>query len=530
MQIEILDTTLRDGAQAEGISFSVQDKLNILKALDDFGVDFIEAGNPASNPKDLDFLEQAKRITLQNAALCAFGSTCRKGLLPQDDENLSALLQVQTPVVTIFGKAWDLHVRSVLSMELADYLNNIAMTVAFCKSAGRVVLFDAEHFFDGYDGNRAYAMSVIQTALAAGADRIVLCDTRGGTLPWTVSHIVGEVAREFSSAVIGVHLHDDIGCAVASSLMSVQSGATHIQGSFLGFGERCGNADLSVILPDLALKCGHAVKGNLPLLTLTANRIAEICNLRIRNNQPYIGKSAFAHKGGMHIDGVQKLKQSFEHIDPICVGNKRRYLASEMAGKTTVIAKAAGYAPFLTKHSPETKEILKMLKERERDGYQFESADASFELLIKKIVFSIPSHFKVLFYKTTDDFPAPAENATSAQQASAMVQVEVGGEIEIAASLGNGPVNALDLALRKALVRFYPMIQRVQLTDYKVRVLESNSTTAAKIRVLIESSDAKSVWTTVGVSTDIVEASFIALVDSLEYILVREDEDKQLNC
>ena len=515
--VEIFDSTLRDGAQGEGISFSVQDKLNIVKALDDFGVAYIEAGNPFSNPKDAAFFERVKGLRLKSAKLCAFGSTCRKNIAPCDDENVAALLKANTETITIFGKASELHVTEILRATPEENLAIVEDTVRFLKDNGREVIFDAEHFFDGCEANPEYALEVLRAAVRGGADVLCLCDTNGGTSPLDLYGAVKRVCGAFPDRRVGIHCHNDAGCATANSLLAVEAGAVQVQGTFIGFGERCGNADLSAVIPNLMLKHGYEIPGvKLETLSETAFRIAEIANLSIRSDKPFIGRSAFAHKGGMHIDGVCKLPASFKHIDPAAVGNRRRFLASEVSGRTTVLEKAVRIAPELKKDSPETARIVEKLKELESDGYQFEAADASFELLILKLLGRYQPYFSLIQYKTTGEFPTP-DGSTSAY---AMIQIRVDGKTETAASTGNGPVNALDLALRKALSVFYPQLAKVHLTDYKVRVLGAENATAAKVRVLIESSDGEHVWTTVGVATDIIEASWIALVDSLEYKLI----------
>lgn len=514
-RIEILDSTLRDGAQGEGISFSVNDKLNIVRALDSFGVDYIEAGNPGSNPKDLDFFSQAEKLRLQNSKLCAFGSTCRCGTAPENDVNIRSLLTANTPVTVIFGKAWDMHVREILRIEPEENLFIVRETVSYLKSKGKEVIFDAEHFFDGYKSNPDYALAVLFAAVRGGADNLTLCDTNGGTMPSDISDITKIINKAFPDKKIGIHCHNDTGCAVANSMIAVSAGASHVQGTFIGIGERCGNADLSVIIPNLRLKCGYETQGTLETLCSTARMLAEIANTQLSDGKPYTGGSAFAHKAGMHIDGVLKLPRSFEHIDPAAVGNKRRFLMSEVAGRSTVLAKIQSYAPDLTKDSPKVSQILDRLKEMEHRGYHFEAADASFELLVRKTLGTYKPHFKLVLYKTMSDYPVPEVG----MPAAATIKIEVDGKEEITAVMGNGPVNALDLALRKALLVFYPSIAEISLSDYKVRVLEQNSTTAARVRVLIDTTDGKNKWTTVGVSDDIIEASLIALVDSIEYKL-----------
>ena len=514
-RIEIFDSTLRDGAQGEGISFSVNDKLQIVKALDSFGVDFIEAGNPGSNPKDLEFFRRAAELKLKNAKLCAFGSTRRKNITPEQDSNIQSLLQANTEVVAIFGKSWDLHVTEILKATLEENIDIVESTVRFLVSKGKRVIFDAEHFFDGYKANSEYAIRVLEAAERGGAEALVLCDTNGGAMPNEVYKITKFVSEKFPNTKIGIHCHNDTGCAVAGSMLAIDAGATHVQGTFIGIGERCGNADLSIIIPNIRLKMKLDCGGDIEALFVVSRRIAEIANKIIDPGKPYTGSGAFAHKGGMHIDGVLKLTSSFEHIAPEAVGNTRRFLMSEVSGRSMIIQKIQHFVPELTKDSPKTAEILERLKELEHQGYHFEAADASFELLVKKVLGTYRPHFRIVLYKTMGEFPVPE----GGMPASATIKVEVDGKEEVTAMMGNGPVNALDLALRKALAVFYPDVREMQLTDYKVRVLESNSTTAARVRVLIETADGSDAWTTIGVSNDIIEASLIALADSVEYKL-----------
>ena len=514
MKTEWFDSTLRDGSQAEGISFSIRDKLNIVQALDEFGVDYIEAGNPASNPKEQRFFEELKALTLRHSRLCAFGSTVRFGVKPEEDAGLAALVAAGTEVVSIFGKAWDLHVTEILRITREQNLAIIDGTIRYLKSLGRELIFDAEHFFDGYKADPAYATAVLRTAVDAGADCLCLCDTNGGMLPLGIAEIVKTVCETFPGRRIGIHCHDDSGCAVANTVTAVMSGACHVQGTFIGYGERCGNANLSAIIPDLILKCGDAGGVSLETLKPTARRIAEISNVHLPFSAPYVGKSAFSHKGGMHIDGVLKLPRSFEHIDPETVGNERKFLLREVSGRGTVLPKIQKYAPEITKQSPQTATITEKLKEQELHGYQYEAAEASFELFVKKALGLWQSHFRVIMYKVTDDFPAP----DGEQQSNAIVKIEVDGRTEMTCDTGNGPVNALDRALRKALTAFYPQLTEMHLIDYKVRVINSQNTDAVT-RVLIESTDGEAPFTTVGVSSDIIEASMTALTDSYEYVL-----------
>jgi len=518
-RIEIFDSTLRDGAQAEGISFSVQDKINIVKALDEFGVAYIEAGNPSSNPKDIEFFKLATGLKLKNATLCAFGSTKRKNVKVEDDENVVSLLGANTSAVAIFGKSWDLHVTEILHATLEENLELVKDTLGFFKKHNKEVIFDAEHFFDGYKANPEYAMQVLDSAVSGGADVLCLCDTNGGTNPTDIFEITKLVCDTFPNKRVGIHCHNDIGCAVANSMLAVKAGAVQVQGTFIGFGERCGNADLSIVIPNLELKDNYkCVTSGLENLSDTVIKLSEIANLTVPSEKPYVGKSAFAHKGGMHIDGVNKLACSFEHVNPEVVGNKRRFLMSEVSGRTTVLSKLENIAPELQKSSPEVGLIVEKLKELEHQGYQFEAADASFELFVRRLLNLYKPHFSLIMYKTTGEFPAPDGQMT----ASAIVNIEVDKQTETAGAIGNGPVNALDTALRRALTVFYPDLSEVHLTDYKVRVLDTGDATGSRVRVLMESTDGEDVWTTVGVSTDIIKASWIALVDSMEYKLSKK--------
>lgn len=526
-KLEILDSTLRDGAQSEGISFSVLDKSNIVRALDEFGIAYIEAGNPSSNPKDVEFFKSAAKLKLRHAKLCAFGSTRRKNMTPAEDVHVMSLLDAGTPAVSIFGKAWDLHAAEILRVSPGENLLMVEETVAFAKSRGKEVIFDAEHFFDGYDSNPAYALAVLEAAARGGADVLCLCDTNGGVLPDTIHSVTSVVTKRFPGIRTGIHCHNDLGCAIADSMLAAAAGAVHIQGTFIGFGERCGNADLSVIIPNLQLKQGYeCVAGNLTSLSETVMKIAGIANLAVPRDKPYTGESAFAHKGGMHIDALTKLPGSYEHVDPGAVGNKRKFLMSEVSGRTTVLAKVKNIAPHLTKDSPEIAAIMNRLKQLEHEGYQFEAADASFELVIMKALDLYRPHFTLVMYKTTGEYPSPNKEMTS----SALININVGDKSETAASLGNGPVHALDSALRKALGVFYPELHNVYLIDYKVRVLETDHATAARVRVIIESTDGYNVWTTVGVSTDIIQASWIALADSIDYKLSKSNREETLKC
>lgn len=516
-KLYVFDSTLRDGAQGENVNFSVIDKINIVKALDDFGVDFIEAGNPFSNPKDVEFFEKIKDIELKNSRLVAFGSTRRVGADVSDDKSVQVMANVEVDTVAIFGKSWDLHVTDILRTTLEENISMITDTISYLKNSGKTVFFYAEHFFDGCKNNEEYAFEVIRAAERAGAEYVILCDTNGGCFPDEITEYTKK-AREALSAGIGIHCHNDTDCAVANTIAAVKAGADQIHGTFTGIGERCGNTCLASVIPDLQLKLGYDVvpEENLKKLCECARCISEISNLALEDNLPYIGKSAFAHKGGMHIDGVIKLPESFEHIIPESVGNQRQFLLSEMSGKTAVLSKVKKFAPEITKESSELADILEMLKIQEQKGYQYEAAAASFELLVRKFLGHFTPYFEIMYFKVICE-----QDSSVDTPACGLVKIRVGNEYKISAGEGNGPVNALDQALRKALVEFYPDLESFYLIDYKVRVVDTTSATAAAVRVLIESTDGNTVWTTVGSSTDILNASVKALVDSVEYKLFK---------
>lgn len=517
-KIMTFDTTLRDGAQAEGIAFTVLDKIKIVRALDRFGMDYIEAGNPGSNPKDLEFFDRMGDIKLEHAKLTAFGSTRRAGGRVETDENLQALVSAGTPAVAIFAKAWDFHVTQIIRTNLEENLRMIVESIAYLKEQGKEVIFDAEHFFDGYRSNDSYALQVLKAAEEGGADWLVLCDTNGGTLPEEIAEVL-EVVRRHSTVPVGIHCHNDIGMAVAASVTAVYHGAEMVQGTINGYGERCGNANLCSILPTLQLKgdfdCVPPEK--MKDLMLLSRTVSELANFAPDERAPYVGNSAFAHKGGMHIDGVRKNPRSFEHLDPTLVGNDRRVLMSEVSGRSTILAKIQRVAPWVTKQSPETADLIDQLKTLEHNGYQFEGAENSFDLLIRRLMGLDRTFFRVVDYRVFSD-----DHRKEEESASAVVKLVVDGAEEMTAAEGDGPVNALDRALRKALRVFYPALDRMRLLDYKVRVLDTDRATAAKVRVHITSTDGRSVWGTVGVSTNIIEASFAALIDSFESFLYSE--------
>lgn len=520
-KIEIFDSTLRDGAQGEDISFSLEDKIKIALALNKIGVSYIEAGNPGSNPKDMEFFKRIKEVKLSNSRLVAFGATRKANIKVEEDKNLRSLIDADTETVAIFGKAWDFQVEEILKTSLEENINMIFDTIKFAKEKNKEVVFDAEHFFDGYKANKEYAIKAIKTAKKAGADVIVLCDTNGGTLPKEIKEILKKVVEELGGR-IGIHCHNDIGLAVANSLVAVEEGINHIQGTFIGFGERCGNANLSSIIPTLQLKMGYRVieEEKLSKLTKTARFISEISNLKLTDNMPYVGESAFAHKGGMHIDAVAKTAKSYEHINPELIGNDRRFLISEVSGRSTILKEIQKIFPNIERDSEEVTKVTNRLKELEYEGYKFEGAEGTVELLIRKTIGKYKPFFKLNHFKTIVEQPFNNKDFTS----TAIVNITVDNENKIAASQGDGPVNALDKALREALESFYPKLKEVRLVDYKVRVLDSKSATGSKVRVLIESTDGRENWTTVGVSKDVIEASWTALVDSLEYKLIKDME------
>jgi 2-isopropylmalate synthase len=515
-KVEIFDSTLRDGAQARGINYSLTDKLHMLRLLDSLGVDYIEAGNPASNPKERLFFEEAIKVELKNAKLVAFGSTRRKDTDVCEDLGVKALQEAGTGAVAVFGKAWDLHATDVLGTTLEENISMIYDTLKYLKDCGREVIFDAEHFFDGYKANSGYALDVLRAAQRAGADAIVLCETNGGAM----LHEIEEAVRASMDAVdvkIGIHMHNDSELAVAGSLLAVRLGARHVQGTLLGYGERSGNARLTSIIPNLQIKLGYNCIGqHLADLYRVAREAAEITNLPFDETLPYVGRNAFAHKGGMHIDGLCKAKGSFEHIEPSIVGNSREFLLSEVAGRSAMATKLEDEFPDVAKDKAKVGKLMNKLKDLENEGYSFEGAESSFKIFVMKELGLHQSKFSLVHFKVSDE---PTHENTFG--AYAVVKVNVDGENRMAAAEGNGPVNALDKALRDALGQFFPQLRDVILTDYKVRVLDTNAATAAKVRVVIESSDGENFWRTMGVSTDVIEASLFALIDAIDHILLK---------
>ncbi len=518
MRIEMYDTTLRDGSQGEGISFSVDDKVRIARRLDEFGMDFIEGGWPGSKPKDEDFFGRMKSIHLKlSPALAAFGSTCRPGIAAASDTQIQKLLAAATPVITIFGKSWEQHVQFALRTTLEENLRMIEDSVFSLRSDGAMVVYDAEHFFDGYKAHSEYALKCLQAAINGGAARLVLCDTNGGTLPDELGRIVAEVSGKFAGTLIGIHPHNDSECAVANALSAVANGAMHVQGTVNGYGERCGNCNLVPVAANLRLKLGYdcLLPESLAHLTGLTQYVDEIANLAPDTRRPYVGKSAFAHKGGVHADAVLK-GASYEHIDPELVGNSRRLLVSELAGGSSIAGKAAEYGIDLDKKSAQTRELLHTITEREHQGYSYEGAEASFELLIFKQSPLYRDPFHLVEYRCI------VEHRDGKPITEATVKVNVAGVEHHSVANGDGPVHALDGALRKALQEsFAAELAAIKLTDFKVRVVDSKDGTAARVRVMIDSADCEQTWSTVGVSTNMIEASWLALIDSIVYGLVR---------
>ncbi len=517
--IELYDTTLRDGAQTEGISYSVQDKLRIAERLDALGLHAIEGGWPGSNPKDAEFFRNAKRLSLKSARLAAFGSTRRASSRAARDPNLLALLRSETPIVTIFGKSWGLHVREVLRVSLDENLKLIEESVAWLKRHGRRVVYDAEHFFDGFKDDPAYACRTLQAALKGGADTVVFCDTNGGSLPGEIAEII-QAAKRGLAVPLGIHTHNDSDLAVANALAAVAAGCTQVQGTMNGYGERCGNANLVSLIAILKLKLGIRCLPDAKLKELSeASRfVAELSNMAQRANQPFVGEAAFAHKGGVHVNAVMKNPRTYEHIDPSEVGNERKILVSELSGRSSLVFKAKHLALDLSKETPQAKRLLKRLQQLEHVGYHFEAAEGSLELLLKRQLRRVTPLFAL------DRFRVIMEKRGHRLISEATIKIRVKGVAEQTAAEGDGPVNALDNAIRKALNRFYPTLSTMRLTDFKVRVLDEKAGTAARVRVLIQSQDEHDSGGTIGVSGNIIEASWQALADSIEYKLLKDQK------
>ncbi len=515
-QVWIYDTTLRDGTQREGISLSLEDKLKIARKLDDFGVHYIEGGWPGSNPKDADFFKRVPHLGLKQAKISAFGSTRHKNTRPEADANLRALLDAGTPVVTLVGKSWDLHVTDVLETTLEENLAMIGESVAHCVEQGKEVIYDAEHFFDGYKANPEYALATVQAAAVNGAQAVVLCDTNGGSLPWEVGEIVAETRSRLGATPIGIHTHDDSGCGVANSLAAVRAGAVQVQGTINGYGERVANANLCAIIPDLQIKMGYRCvpDENLRKLRELSRYVSEIANLEHDNHWPYVGDSAFAHKGGIHVAAMLKNEHSYQHIDPQLVGNERRSVVSELSGRGNLEEKLQQFGLSLTRE--QQGDVLVQIKELENKGFSFEAAEASVELMLRR---AQPSYVPV--FELQDLMVVMQRRRDGKISSEATVKVRVGPKIMHTAASGNGPVNALDKALRKALIDVYPRLQRAKLVDYKVRILDSENATAATTRVLIDTKMNDQEWSTVGASSNIIDASWQALADSMEYALLK---------
>jgi len=529
--IFLYDTTLRDGTQGENVTFSAEEKLNIAMRLDDIGVHYIEGGWPGSNPRDVAFFDLAKRVKFKQARLAAFGSTRKPGTRPDEDNNLIALLETQTPTVTIFGKSWGLHVEKVMNNTLKENLAMIGDSVAFLKQQDREVIYDAEHFFDGYRNNKDYALQTIAAAISGGADFIVLCDTNGGTLPLEMDSIITEVQKEIinnsadssqkDAIKLGIHSHNDCGLAVANAITAVHKGAVMVHGTINGYGERCGNADLTAIIPILCLKMEReCISGeNLKKLKNLSRYVSETANLVPLNSRPFVGKSAFAHKGGIHVSAIMKTPRAYEHMEPKQVGNKRRVLVSDLSGKSNVEYKAKELGVELGKNGFDSSKIASEIKQLEQDGYQFDTADGSFKILLEKFTDQFKPHFKLESFRVTIE-----KDKDQPCSAHATIKIRVGDKKEITAGEGYGPVSALDNALRKALDKFYPDLDTMRLVDFKVRVIDGTRGTAAKVRVLIESRDQNQIWSTMGVSEDIIEASWQALADSFQFKLANQEK------
>jgi 2-isopropylmalate synthase len=528
-KVKLYDTTLRDGAQQEGISFAVADKLKIAQKLDELGIHFIEGGWPGANPKDTEFFAKAKTLKLKHSVLVAFGSTIHPESKVSQDAGLQALVEAKTKVVTIVGKSWDLHVTEVLETNLKNNLRIIAESIDFLKSKGLTVFFDAEHFFDGYKANPRYAVQTVESAAKAGADCVVLCDTNGGALPSEIAGAI-EAVKKAVTVPLGIHVHNDGELAVANSLAAVQTGVTQVQGTINGYGERCGNANLCSIIPALKLKLDIdcITDEQLAKLTEVSRYVAELANMAPSSHLPYVGTSAFTHKGGLHVSGIIKREDSYQHINPEMVGNRPKVVVSELSGKGNIIYKAKELGVTLPSKGKQTRQVLQKIKLLESRGFQYEDADASFELLLHRVQPDYKPPFELIdFMVVVERHRRPSSEDESELLSEATVKVKVGDRIIHTAAEGNGPVNALDRALRKALVEFYPDLTAIELVDYKVRILEESGGTGSQVRVLIESSDGRKQWRSMGSSTNIIEASWLALADSMEYWLLKRDKNRQ---
>ena len=521
-KLKLYDTTLRDGSQAEGISYSVMDKIRIAEELDKIGIHFIEGGWPGSNPKDREFFEKISQAKLKNSKIAAFSMTRRPNIKASEDSNLVALLKSKAEVITIVGKTWDFHVTDVLKTTLDENLAMISDTVSFLVKKGFLVFYDAEHFFDAYQANKDYALKTLLAAQEAGCQAICLCDTNGGSLTSLITAVIKEIRGQIR-VDLGIHCHNDAGLAVANSLAAVEAGVSIVQGTINGYGERCGNADLIPIIANLKikLKIDCISDSELKQLSHLSHFVSEISNMRVKNEQPFVGDSAFAHKGGMHINAIMKNPKTYEHIDPALVGNHRRILVSELGGKTGILLRAKDLNYDLSKTDPQTKKILELVQTLEHQGFQFEAAEASFQVLMQRALKKYKNFFQLEGFKVVIE-----KRSDKKITSEAVIKLKVNGIKEHTAAEGDGPVNALDNALRKALKDFYPTLAKMQLSDFKVRVLDEKAGTAARVRVLIQSQDEKDIWNTIGVHENIIEASWQALVDSVEYKLLKDIRKK----
>ena len=528
-EVLLYDTTLRDGTQGENITFSADEKIKIALRLDDFGIHYIEGGWPGSNPKDMQFFDLAKRVDFRQARLVAFGSTRKPGIAPEEDDNLKALVASKTPTVAIFGKSWNLHVRKIMNNSLEENLAMIGDSISFLKSNDFEVVYDAEHFFDGYKNNADYALQTLHVAVEGGADFVVLCDTNGGTLPFEIESIIKDVKKAinekrlttpgYSSVPLGIHAHNDCGLAVANSITALHTGAVMVHGTINGYGERCGNADLTSVIPVIGLKMNRPCISelNLEKLKTLSRYVSETANQVPLNTQPFVGKSAFAHKGGIHVSAIMKIPMAYEHMEPSLVGNQRRVLVSDLAGKSNIEFKAKELGIELGGNGYDSKKIVSEIKQLEQQGYQFDVAEGSFKILMEKFTDQFEPLFRLESFRVTIE--KDKDGPCSSQ---ATVKISVGGKQEITAAEGYGPVSALDNALRKALDKFFPDLDTMRLVDFKVRVIDGGRGTAAKVRVFIESRDQDEIWSTIGVSEDIIEASWQALADSFQFKLANE--------
>jgi 2-isopropylmalate synthase len=522
-KITLYDTTLRDGTQGEQVNLSAEDKLRIAHKLDDFGIQYVEGGWPGSNPKDARFFEMARKATFKTTKLTAFGSTRRAGVLPEEDQNIKALLKTEAETMTVFGKTWDLHASEILGVSLDENLTMIEDTVAFLKKKDREVIYDAEHFFDGYKHNPDYAIKTVKAAANGGADVIVFCDTNGGTMTQDVQSILGKVMPHLTVST-GIHVHNDCGLALSNSLAAVQAGVTMVQGTINGYGERCGNVDLIAVLGNLQLKMGYSCVAPEALKRMTelSRYVSEVANMPPSKDRPFVGKSAFTHKGGVHVSAIQKNPTAYEHMEPEIVGNKRRVLVSDLSGKSNIDYKTREMDIKLGGNGYDNQKIVQEIKRLEDQGFQFDAAEGSLELLIKKVTGQFEEPFTLESFRVTIE-----KNRSGASTSQATIKISVGDDHEITAAEGDGPVNALDNALRKALNKFFPQIEEMGLVDFKVRVIEGSDGTGAKVRVQMQSRDPREIWSTIGVSENIIEASWQALVDSVQYKLSKELNGKE---